>query len=84
MKQHRTTPAFLRCGQEKAPRKGLGGSGFAHEIMFALTREKHVLPRVAVCVTTVEHDHFVVVNVGVYQIAAGDMTHVQRAARALE
>src|SRR3546814_11952471 len=43
-----------------------------------------MLPRVASGVTTVEHDHFVVVDVGVCQVGAGDMAHVQRAVRALE
>src|SRR3546814_4162215 len=76
MKRHRAAPGFLRCGQEKAPRKGLDGSGFVHEIVFALTWKEHVLPRVAAGVATVEDDHFVVVNVAVHQVGAGDMAHV--------
>ena len=43
-----------------------------------------MLPRVAAGVATVEDDHLVVVNVGVHQVGAGDMAHVQRAVRALE
>src|SRR3546814_12674674 len=78
MKRHCAAPGFPRCGQEKAPRKGLVGSGFVHEVVLALTREEDMLPRVASGVTTVEHDHFVVVDVGVCQVGAGDMAHVQR------
>lgn len=83
-KRHRTTTVFLCCGQEKAPRKGLEESGLVHEVVLALTRKEHVFPRVAACVATVEDDHFVVVHVGVHQVGAGDMAHVQRAAHALE
>src|SRR3546814_5238869 len=57
---------------------------FRSEVVLALTREEDMLPRVASGVTTVEHDHFVVVDVGVCQVGAGDMAHVQRAVRALE
>src|SRR3546814_16274452 len=84
MKRHCAAPGFPRCEQEKAPRKGLVGSGFVHEVVLALTREEDMLPRVASGVTTVEHDHFVVVDVGVCQVGAGDMAHVQRAVRALQ
>ncbi|WP_439898648.1 hypothetical protein [Pseudomonas aeruginosa] len=82
---NRTAPHPLSCaGTRKGPSKGAWGSGFVHEVVFSLTREEHVLPRVAACVATVEYDHFVVVNVGVHQIGAGDMAHVQRATQALE
>src|SRR3546814_17179724 len=58
MKRHCAAPGFPRCGQEKAPRKGLGGSGFVHEVVLALTREEEMLPRVASVFPTAEPKHF--------------------------
>src|SRR3546814_21113066 len=62
MKRHCAAPGFTRCGQEKAPRTGLVGSGFVHEAVLALTREEDMLPRVDSGVPTFEQERKRVVS----------------------
>ncbi|AAF84578.1 hypothetical protein XF_1769 [Xylella fastidiosa 9a5c] len=52
--------------------------------MRALPREEDMLPRIAAAVATIEHDHFVAVDVRFHQFVHGDVAHVQRALAALE
>ena len=80
-----TAPQPFSCAAgKKSPSKGAGGIRLGTRSSARADAERTRVSTCRRCVATVEDDHFVVVHVGVHQVGAGDMAHVQRAAHALE